>query len=78
MAELLKTPDEWIAERPGLHVLDPDGWRGRDGRPWTDPITEAEFTRRLWMCTLTWPGVTSPPYAAASHSTQPETGQDHG
>jgi hypothetical protein len=54
--EVLKTPEEWLAEiRPGVRVLDPDGWRGRDGRPWTDPISRAEFTRRLVLSTQIGP-----------------------
>lgn len=41
----LRTPGEWQC-RKGIRILDPDGWRGRDGRPWSDPITEAEFDQR--------------------------------
>lgn len=49
--EDLKTPDEWCRIE-GVEVMDPDGWRGRDGRPWTDPITLAEFKNRLIICTM--------------------------
>ena len=47
----LKTPAEWcLIER--VEIMDPDGWRGRGGRPWTDPITLAEFKQRLVTCTM--------------------------
>lgn len=46
----LKTPTEWC-RLEGVEILDADGWRGRDGRPWTDPITLAEFRDRLITCT---------------------------
>lgn len=49
--EDLKTPAEWCRIE-GVEILDPDGWRGRDGRPWTDPITLAEFQERLVTCTM--------------------------
>lgn len=49
--EDLKTPDEW-SRLEGVEVMDPDGWRGRNGRPWTDPITLAEFKNRLITSTL--------------------------
>lgn len=49
--EDLKTPDEWC-RLEGVEVMDPDGWRGRNGRPWTDPITLAEFKNRLVTCTM--------------------------
>ena len=50
MTDKLKTPGAWCAEL-GYEVLDPDGWRGSEGRPWTDPITRAEFEERLVTCT---------------------------
>jgi hypothetical protein len=46
----LRTPDEWCRIQ-GVQVLDPDGWRGRNGRPWMDPISLAEFQERLVTCT---------------------------
>lgn len=46
----LKTPDEWC-EQTGTHILDPDGWRGSAGRPWTDAISLAEFKRRTAVST---------------------------
>jgi hypothetical protein len=47
---VLKTPDDWCRTQ-GVQVLDPDGWRGRNGRPWEDPISLAEFQERLVTCT---------------------------
>lgn len=41
----LFSPDEWC-RITGTRVLDPDGWRGRNGRPWDEPITLAEFRER--------------------------------
>ncbi|WKW85523.1 hypothetical protein SEA_REYNAULD_71 [Rhodococcus phage Reynauld] len=41
----LKTPEQWC-ELLGKKIIDPDGWRGADGRPWTDPVDYAEFQRR--------------------------------
>lgn len=46
----LKTPAEWCLLE-GVEILDPDGWRGHNGRPWEDPITLAEFRERLIACT---------------------------
>ena len=55
---VLRTPDEWLAlKHPNLTVMDPDGWRGQNGRPWTDPISEAEFNRRLPYCTVGGTGI---------------------
>lgn len=45
-----KTPAEWCRIE-GVEILDPDGWRGANGRPWNDPITLAEFQERLVVCT---------------------------
>lgn len=46
----LKTPEEWCRIE-GVQILDADGWRGRDGRDWNDPISLAEFQERLVICT---------------------------
>ncbi|MFG3715831.1 hypothetical protein [Micromonospora sp. NPDC047730] len=46
----LRTPDEW-SEVTGLVVLDPDGWRA-DGRPWSAPLTRADFLKRAMRSTL--------------------------
>jgi hypothetical protein len=46
----LKSPAEWETIT-GRRVHDPDGWRGADGRPWTDPITREEFDRRAALST---------------------------
>lgn len=48
---LLRTPDEWC-RLEGVEILDADGWRGSNGRPWEDPITLAEFNTRLVVCTM--------------------------
>lgn len=55
--DVLRTPDRWLAEPEfdGIDVLDPDGWRGANGRLWTDPISRAEFRARLWRSTITGP-----------------------
>jgi hypothetical protein len=45
VVEVRRTPEEWCA-RLGWRILDPDGWRGRQGRPWADPISRDEFERR--------------------------------
>jgi hypothetical protein len=50
-ADTLRTPDEW-ANDLGIHILDPDGWRGPNGRNFSDPIAADEFDRRVWMCTI--------------------------
>jgi hypothetical protein len=50
--DTLKTPDEWQAEMPDLVVVDPDGWRGEGGRPWTDPISREEYIARRNLCTV--------------------------
>lgn len=46
----LKTPEEWCRIE-GVQILDADGWRGRDGRDWNDPISLVEFKERLVVCT---------------------------
>lgn len=46
-----KTPDDWCKIK-GIEVLDPDGWRGEDGRPWADPISEDEFALRMGTSTV--------------------------
>lgn len=49
----LRTPDEWMAiKHPNGCILDPDGWRGSNGRPMTDAITEEEFDWRYAECTV--------------------------
>lgn len=46
----LRSPAEWChIER--VEILDADGWRGRDGRDFSDPISLAEFRERLVVCT---------------------------
>jgi hypothetical protein len=48
----LKTPEEWQALIPGVVILDPDGWRGWGGRPWTDRISRREYLERRDRCTV--------------------------
>jgi hypothetical protein len=46
-------PAEWMERKhPDMRIADPDGWRGPEGRPFEDPITEKEFDRRYGMCTI--------------------------
>jgi hypothetical protein len=54
----LRTPEEW-SRLLGWRVLDPDGWRGRDGRPWGDSIDQAEFERRAFVSTCSFTAVTT-------------------
>jgi len=46
----LKTPDEWC-KILDIRVLDPDGWR-EDKKNWNDPISKAEFTKRMLLSTV--------------------------
>ena len=46
-----RTPEEWC-RRKGFQILDPDGWRGANGRMWDDPITEREFDERASKSTV--------------------------
>lgn len=46
----LKTPKEW-GEILGWVVMDPDGWR-HDGKSFDEPITEEEYTERMWISTV--------------------------
>jgi hypothetical protein len=52
---VLRTPEDWQRQLPDVEILDPDGWRGPNGRPWDEPITEAEYLRRRALCTVTSP-----------------------
>jgi hypothetical protein len=52
-----KTPCEWMAALyPHMMIIDPDGWRGINGRPFDDPISEQEFRRRFARCTISGKG----------------------
>lgn len=51
MTEELRRPDTWAASC-GITILDPDGWRGRNGRPWEDAISWLEFRHRAIQSTL--------------------------
>ncbi len=45
-------PTVWEREL-GIFVLDPNGWRGTNGRSWLDPITETEFRMRCMTSSIT-------------------------
>lgn len=47
----LKTPREWQGET-GIEILDADGWRGRTGRDFAEPISESEFRYRASFSTI--------------------------
>jgi hypothetical protein len=47
----LRTPTEW-ASLLGIHILDPDGWRGTMRKDFGEPITAREFDQRVWKCTI--------------------------
>lgn len=51
MTDDLRTPENWC-ELLDARILDPDGWRGPDGRDWNDPIDRKEFDRRYKRCTV--------------------------
>jgi len=46
-----RTPAEW---QPicGIRILDPDGWRGALAKDWDEPVTRAEFMRRVGVSTI--------------------------
>lgn len=71
--EVLRRPDEWCRLK-GVYVLDPDGWRD-DGAPsWIEPITEAEFDRRLSICTQApWDWATNQPLPRSPAPPSPGT-----
>jgi hypothetical protein len=45
-AEELRTPVDWAAAE-GIRIFDTDGWKGRGARSFDEPITYAEFSRRV-------------------------------
>jgi hypothetical protein len=47
-----KTAYEWLEELPDTTLLDPDGWRERDGVELTTRITRSDFNRRLSCSTV--------------------------
>lgn len=47
----LKSPRDW-AKVTGIEILDADGWRGRNGREFTDRISEEEFRYRASISTI--------------------------
>lgn len=47
----LRTPAEWsVLDRVIIHGA--DGWRGRDAKPFTEPITHTEFLRRMSISSI--------------------------
>ncbi|PBC38518.1 hypothetical protein CJ179_38635 [Rhodococcus sp. ACS1] len=56
---ILRTPTEW-SYRLGITILDPDGWRGKDGRNYLDPIDEDEYFRRMSVSTTYKQGPVDP------------------
>lgn len=51
MSDNLKTPREW-EPITGLEILDADGWRGRTGRSFQEPISVEEFRYRAALSTI--------------------------
>jgi len=47
---IMRTPDEWCRIKQ-IQILDADGWRGRDGKDWGEPLTEHDFEGRAQVCT---------------------------
>jgi hypothetical protein len=45
------SPSDWCAIL-GVRVIDPDGWRGKDPKPFDEPVGLDEFVRRCWPSTL--------------------------
>jgi hypothetical protein len=45
------TPQEW-GKLLDVEIIDPDGWRGRDSKPLTEPIGLQEFINRLSESTI--------------------------
>jgi hypothetical protein len=51
VTEEVRYPDEW-EEETGITVIDPDGWRGANGKSWYVPISRDEFMQRTMFSTL--------------------------
>ncbi len=47
----LKKPVEWQVEF-GLVIVDADGWRGKDGKSFDEPISREEFQKRMMISTV--------------------------
>lgn len=47
-----KSSDEWFALHPYVRIIDPDGWRKKDGVTFDTLITEKEFIIRVGMSTV--------------------------
>lgn len=50
----LKKPQEWLDIIYGgtVQMLDPDGFREKDGATWETPMKREEFERRFQHCTI--------------------------
>lgn len=53
-SEIKKTSDEWLGEREGIVLLDPDGWSRKDFEYafYLEEIAESEFDERLSRSTV--------------------------
>ena len=52
MTEILRRSGEWVL-LTGVTIADPDGWDRKDfQRSWNEPITRAEFARRVRRSTV--------------------------
>lgn len=49
----INKPARWC-ELLGVKVIDPDGWRGKNGRPLEDKIGLPEFMQRIYQCTISY------------------------
>jgi hypothetical protein len=64
---VVQKPSEWAKEQR-IVIIDPDGWRGKDGRDFEDPISEAEFERRKMISTIMHNSQITNRRLGASHS----------
>lgn len=54
-SEVKHTPDYWLTTSDFLHILirDPDGWdRQNLTSDWIIPLTNEEFSKKLFQCTI--------------------------
>jgi hypothetical protein len=52
MSEVLRRSGEWVL-LTGVQIADPDGWDRTDfQRSWNEPISRAEFARRVRRSTV--------------------------
>lgn len=72
---VVRTPSEW-EEVSGVVVLDPDGWRGKDEMPWSEPIEWSDFARRAAISTTNGAfGYATPPEATIHFVSHPGSGE---